>query len=309
MAKPRTPEMKWRHGPQALADRADEGFLFVVRSTGKALGGLSSGIVKDFSKIGQVLAGTKKNTLHQQTEPLEAAPPEEPDREMQPAQPQCPPLDVEALLEEHSPQDADQAATVPGALEDLLHGSKEDASGALMTLVGLGQVAEPLLVACLQTGSPRLVEIALEGLSRIDSGRLAGCISDVLESPDMELRFMAVGAAGRLPDEQQQPLLERGLRDPCASVRRRALACLSRHDSYWAAVEVRRLCDDKEPDVQWAAVEAMMAMKPSDAHRTLRLMKPSLTPAYQRRAAVLLGQRKDHGTAPEEEEKEPWERQ
>ena len=303
MTEPRTPEMKW-HRPQALAERADDGFLSVVRSAGKALGGLSSGTVKGVSKIGQVLAGTMQNTLDQQTQPSEAAPPRQLDRAMQTPEPQCPALDVEALLEEHSPGDSGQAAILRKALDDLLHGSNEAGTGPLMTLVGLGEVAEPLLVACLQTGSPRVVEIALEGLGLIGSQRLAGCLSDLLESSDIELRLVAVRAAGRLPvEQQQQPLLGRGLRDPCASVRRCALSCLSRHDSHWAAAEAFRLFDDKEPDVQWAAVEAMTVMRPSEACGTLQLMMPSLAPAYQRRAAVLLGQRKDQGTLSEKNQK------
>jgi hypothetical protein len=295
MTKPQKPEMEW-HSPKALADRANEGFLLVVRSTGKTIGGLLSGIVKGISKVGQVLMGREQRMVKRQTEPLEAAPPPQLDEEMEQARPQYPPLDVEALLEEHSPQDTVKAVMSRKALNDLLHGPEEASAGALKTLVGLGHVAEPFLVACLQTDSPQVAEIALEGLSRIGSQRLPGCLSNMLGSSDTELRIVALRAAGRLPDHQeQQPFLARGLRDPSARVRRRALSYISRHDSYWAIAEAMRLCDDPEPYVQWAAVEALMALGPSEAHSTLRLMMPSLDPAYQRRAAILLEQRKDQG--------------
>ncbi len=308
MTDPPTPIK--RQCPRALADRADDGFLSVVRSAGRALGSLSSGTVKGLSKVGQVLVGTKQDTPKRQTEPMEAVPPRQLDRKLQPpaSQPPSadspsldgPSLDMETLLEEHSPQDADQATILRQASNDLLHGSEEAAAAALETLAGLGQVAEPLLIACLQTESPRVVEIALEGLSLIGSQRFAGCLSDVLDSSDIELRLIAVRATRRLPDEQQkQPLLARGLRDIYAGVRRCALSCLCRNDSHWAAAEAFRLYDDKQPDVQWAAVEAMMVMRPSEAHGTLQLMMPSLAPEYQRRAAVLLGKCKDQGASPQ----------
>ena len=51
-----------------------------------------------------------------------------------------------------------------------------------------------------------------------------------------------------------------------------------------------RLCDDPQPDVKWAAVEALVALRPSDAYEHLKLMLPSLAPTYQRRAAALLAQ-------------------
>jgi len=308
MTKLPAPETK-RHSPQALADRADDGFLFVVRSTGKTIGGLSSGTVKGISKVGQVLIGRKQKTVKQQTKPLDAAPSQQLDEQMEPVAPQDPLLDLDALLEGRSPRDAGQAAELRKAMDDLLLGSEEAGESALKPLVGLGQVAEPLLVACLPTDSPRVAKLALEGLSRIGSQRLVDCISDVLESSDPELRSVAIRAAVGLRDERQrQSFLERGLRDPSAKVRRRSLSYLSWHDSYWAKTEAMRLCSDKTPDVQWAAVETLMALRRSEAHSILQLVKPSLDPVNQRRATILLQRQKDPGALSEKNgnEKGAW---
>jgi hypothetical protein len=199
-------------------------------------------------------------------------------------------LDVEALLEEHPPQDRVKAIVLRKALDDLLHGSDAAHKNALETLVGQGEVAGPLLVACLREDSPEVVESAFEGLRQIGWDCPASSISEVLGSSNFELRIIALRAARRLTDEQQRPLLERGLRDPNARVRRRAISCASWHDSPWAVAEIMRLCDDPQPDVKWAAVEALVALRPSDAYEHLKLMLPSLAPTYQRRAAALLAQ-------------------
>jgi HEAT repeat protein len=302
--EPREPETKC-HGPQALAERADDGFLLVIRSTGKTVGGLSSGAVKGIAKVGQVLTARRRKTVQQQPKPSDAAPPRQLDEETEPAASQDPqPLpNLQALLEGRSLQDVEQAAVLRRCLDDLLLGSEEAGEGALKILVGLGQIAEPLLVACLPTDSPRVAKIALEGLSRIDSQRLIGCISAVLESSDPELRSVALRAAVGLGDERQRQLmLERGLRDPDANVRRRALSYVGWHNSYWAIAEAMRLCNDKTPEVQWAAVETLMAQRPSETNSILQLVKPSLDLGNQRRAAVLLGQQEDQGTLPEKNE-------
>lgn len=103
-----------------------------------------------------------------------------------------------------------------------------------------------------------------------------------------------------LPDDrQQQPLLERGLRDPNAEVRRQTLSYVAWQSSYWAIAEAMRLCNDKTPEVQWAAVEALTALRPSEANSILRLVKPSLDPVNQPRADILL-QREEDQEAPSE---------
>ncbi len=305
MTKPREPERKC-HGPQALAERANERFLFAVRSTGKTIGDLSSGTVKGISKVGEVLTARKWRIVRRPARASDAAPPRQPGAETKPAAPHYPHpprLDLEALLEGRSPEGAEQAAVLRRCFDDLLLGSEEAGEEALKILVGMGQFAEPLLVACLPTDSPRVARIALEGLSRIDSPRLIGCISHVLESSDPELRMVALRAAVGLRDGQRrQRLLERGLRDPDASVRRRALSYVGWYDSYWAITEAMRLCNDKTPDVQWAAVETLIAQRPSEANSILQRVKPSLNRGNQRRAAVLLGQQEDQETLPKKNE-------
>jgi len=295
MAKSRKPRIKW-YSPQALAERADDGFLFVVRSTGKAIRSLPSGTVNGISRVGEVSCrrrkkevekqtdrayggllsiarsagktarfircgptdglskighalckGEEKKKAKQQTESLEAkstpeaVTEEEPRREEEMEQEglRYAPLDLEALLKQHFPRDRVEAIKLRKALDDLLHGPEPACLSALKTLVGLGQVAEPFLVASLQVASPQAAEIALEGLSRIDSQRLTGCISDVLASSAPELRIVALRAAQRLRDDEARPFLEQGLRDPSARVKRRVLSYLSWHDSSWALAETR----------------------------------------------------------------------
>jgi hypothetical protein len=215
-----------------------------------------------------------------------------PDEGMEQEGPRYPPLDLEAFLKQHSPRDKVEAMRLRKTLGDLLLGSEAARQSALKSLVGLRQVAEPFMVASLQTASPQLAEIALTGLSQIGSHRLIGCISDVYASSDPELRIVALRAAQRLTDEEARPLLERGLRDPDAKVKRRALSYLSWNDSPWALAEIRRLCNDPEPETKWAALEALLTVRPSEAYDNLELMMPSLDPAYRSRAISLLEQRK-----------------
>ncbi len=216
-----------------------------------------------------------------------------PRQETQQKQATRPPLDAEALLEEHSPRDRVTAIVLRKALDVLLRGSEAARKSALETLVGQGEVAGPLLVACLREDSPEVVESAFEGLRQIGWDCPASSLSDVLGSSNAELRIVALRAARRLTDEQQRPLLERGLRDPNARVRRRAISYVAWHDSSWAVAEIMRLCDDPQPEVRWAAVEALVALRPAQAYEHLKLMMPSLTPTYQHRAAALLARRND----------------
>ena len=128
--EPREPETKC-HGPQALAERADDGFLLVIRSTGKTVGGLSSGAVKGIAKVGQVLTARRRKTVQQQPKPSDAAPPRQLDEETEPAASQNPqPLpDLQTLLEGRSLQDVEQAAVLRRCLDDLLLGSEEAGEG------------------------------------------------------------------------------------------------------------------------------------------------------------------------------------
>lgn len=292
-------------GPRDLANRSDDAFLAVVRSAGKAMGGLSSVPVKGISNIGRLLTYGGQKTVKQPTQPEEDRAPRRVDEEKGPPAPQDPhPLpDLEALLEGRSPGSAKQAAVLRKCLDNLVFGSEEAGEAALKILVGLGQGAEPLLVACLPTDSPRVAKLALEGLSRIDAERLIDCISNMLESSDPELRFVALRAAVGLRDSQQQRLLlERGLQDPDADVRRRALSYVAWDDSHWAIAEAMRLCNDKSPDVQWAAVETLIVLRPTEVNSILPLAKPSLAPVNQRRLADLLDRQGDQGVLSDENE-------
>jgi len=307
----RKEETKW-YWPQELANRTDDGFLHVVRSTGKALGGLSSSPAKGISKIGQMLTPKEKAKekaseqeamkLQTQTAHPSAAQAGEETISAAPRYPRALP-DLEALLEGRSPEGAAQATVLRKCLDDVVLGSEDAGEEALKILGGLGRIAEPLLVACLPTDSARVAKISLEGLSRIRSQRLLVCISSVFESSEPELRLVALHAAVGLRDSRQQRrFIERGLRDSDAQVRQRALSYVGWHDSYWAIVEAMRLCNDKEPEVQWAAVETLMALRPSEASTILPRVEPSLAAENQRRLADLLAQQKGKGVLPDTNE-------
>ncbi len=331
MAESRRPKMKW-YSPMALAYRANDGFLTIARSAGKTVRIIQSGTTGGLSKIEHALSRKNKEEkssrqtgsvneelLQQEAIPEaayshegvapspangEAAGPlqsrsdplteEEPqlDDEMDQEEPEYRPLDLEAFLKQRYPRDRVQAIRLRKTLDDLLLGSEAARQSALKNLVGLRQVAEPFMVSSLQTASPQVAEIAIAGLSQIGSQRLIGCISDVHASSDPELRMVALRAAQRLADDEARPFLERGLRDPDAKVKRRTLSYLSWHDSPWALAEIKRLCNDPESEVKWAALEALLTVRPSEAYYNLELMMPSLDPAYRRRAITLLEQRK-----------------
>ena len=338
-------DMEW-HSPQALADRADDGFRYVVRSAAWIVCSLPSGMGYGLSKLGRVVLCKKPKRAKRSTEPAEApdaclsaivgaAQDESPCRDAAkadgsapctcPVTPitratvkrtpvklfrvkkatagespsskagsskagECSPVTMESLLKEHAPKDKVKAIILRKALDDLLKGSEAAQKSALETLVDLGPVSGPLLVACTREDSAEVVELAFEGLRHLNWHCLPTSISAVLDSPDADLRIIALRAAGRLTDDRRRALLERGLRDPISRVRRRAISYVSWHGSSWAISEIMRLCDDNEADVKWAAAEALMALDPSKACEHLKLMMPSLSPTYRRRAAALLAQ-------------------
>ena len=356
MIRSRDLEMKW-HSPQALADRADNGFRFVVRSTARIVCNLPSGMGHGLSKLGRVVLCRKKAT--RPAEPTEAAPPQRlasvetpvatpadtqpssggtpcqdiaraaelaqqncplippvdkprheetiakavavakkwatakrraPKQKTSDKETQCTAANIDALLSEHIPKDKVQATRLRNALDNLINGSETARKSALEALVELGEDAGPSLVACSRVASPEVVELALEGLRQLGWHCLVSSISAVLESPSIEMRIIALRAAGQLVDDRRRALLERGLRDPVSRVRRRTISYVSWQGSSWAVSEIMRLCDDVKEDVQWAAIEALMALKPTEASDHLRLMMPSLAPPYQRRATALLAQ-------------------
>jgi hypothetical protein len=325
IVNPRRPNLKW-HSPQALANWADRGFRFSVRSTAKLIGNLPSTLGYGVSKVGRVLTFTRRRrTVMQQADIPSARPArqaanrlesavyagqtvamatsaqcvcsqtviQQPVLRQQPRHSQTPrrPLDAAALAAKHSPQDKIRAIELRNALEDLLNGSAAARKNALDALVAHGEVVGPLLAACLREESPEVVETAMEGLRQIGCDCPTDSLSDLLNSSNVELRIIALRAVQRLTDDRQRPFLERGLRDPDPRVRRRAISYVSWHNSPWAVAETIRLCDDPQPDVKWAAVEALVALRPSEAYEHLKLMLPALGPAYQRRAATLFAQR------------------
>lgn len=213
-------------------------------------------------------------------------------------------LDLDVLMEQYSPLDKSEAMQLRKTLDDLLHGSEAVRPDALKSLVSLDQVAEPFLIAFVKTGSPEMVENALDGLSQIGSQRLIDCISNVLASSNPELRIVALRTAQRLENHEAQPFLEQGLRDSDVRVKRRALSYLSWQDSSWALADIRQLCNDPEPDVKWAALKALLAVSPAEAYDNLALLIPSLDPIHKQRAALLLEQLKKVSSAPEVKEKD-----
>ncbi len=206
---------------------------------------------------------------------------------IQPKRPQQK-IDIDGLIEQYPLSDRVQTIRLRSAIDNLLHSSDLVRLNALKNLVNLGQSTEPFLVAVCRAASSQVVEIALEGLYQIDSSQLHDCIMYIFASQDYELRLVALRAAQRLNDDQARPLLLKGVQDPVVEVRRRTLTYLSWRDSSWAVAAIRDHFNDSEPSVQWAAVEALIAVNPKEAYESVELMMPSLGSVYKRQAGALL---------------------
>jgi HEAT repeats len=198
------------------------------------------------------------------------------------------PIDVDAWLATLPLPDRSQRVRVRSALDDVMHGSEVARRNAAPTLAALGILAEPILVACARGSSLEVTETCLEILIQIGSTKPPALLRQLAEAPDPAFRMVAVRASRCLAAEQQKPILQRALRDPSVTIRRRALSYLAWSHPTWAMTDILRLCYDSDHTVKWAALEALVAFDPAEARERLQDLYPTMDPVLRRRAVRLL---------------------
>jgi hypothetical protein len=133
--------------------------------------------------------------------------------------------------------------------------------------------------------------LAREVLARVVTEapkELAGCIGELLQADDPELRLVALAATADLPADEQRPLLELGVVDHEAQVRRATAMCLTQVEQRWAVSLLRELSRDEDLAVRRTAVDGMAAVLPA---LTRQLMASPLGGIEQpRRVSSLLRQ-------------------
>ncbi|MBI4704531.1 MAG: HEAT repeat domain-containing protein [Deltaproteobacteria bacterium] len=196
-------------------------------------------------------------------------------------------VDPQQWLQQIEASDPVKATRLRGVLDDLLCGSADARREALLELASLGMEAEPVFLACLRGAGKELADPALEGLASIGSAHFLNCLWDLSAASDPEVRAVALRVAHRLRDELARPVLVRAARDFSPLVRRRALLWLSCRNAPWAVETIWSLCDDPEPSVRWAAIEALIPYEPAVVLRRVQRADPSDAP-YARRASALL---------------------
>ena len=197
-------------------------------------------------------------------------------------------VDVETLLKQHPHLDQVDVLRLSIAMDELVNGAHLARRNAQKSLVAFGRVAELFLIASCKSATPEVAEIALEGLAQIGSERFIECTSQLLQAHNVEMRLAAVRTAQKLTDDDVRPLFAVASRDPSAKVRRRMVTYLSWRDASWALAELRRLCNDPDPVVKWAALESLACSRPAAARELLKRTTSPQEEAYRRRVLLLL---------------------
>ena len=323
-----------------LAERADDGFLRIVRSAGGAVRFVEEGSVRGVARIARTFrrgsrpAGEEPSEEHRgaavdrppppaaaagtaRTEgfaasgaghlglsPRVAGPPA--DLRTAQAKPERPwpssQIDASTLLKHHPLCHDLPTKEVRAHLDDLLQGTETAHHAAREALVAMGRpIAEPLFVATLRNASPELAESALEGLASLQSRRLRGCIAAVIPSHNPLMRLAALRVAQRLRGDAARPFFVHAVLDSSPEVRRRAILYLSWRDSDWSSAALRALCSDPESSVKWAAYRAWATWRPEEVRQLLAGEQESVNPAYCRLMNRLIGDAPPPGAAAETE--------
>jgi HEAT repeat protein len=224
------------------------------------------------------------------------------DRPGQPAaQPAIPkqPVDVEAVVAQHQFASRADMLSALVSVNEFFHGSARESSDAQKQILSIGAtLAEPVFLAALQRKSPKLAELAFDGLARLKSEKLVPTAREMLSSPDRELRLAGLRAAHWLDDEEARPLFAMAARDPAPEVRRRMVCYLSWRGAPWAIFELRRLCNDDSPPVKWSAIVALTRVQPDVAVDLMGRSPPSeQDSSYRRRIEAALARKKAGGDA------------
>jgi len=177
---------------------------------------------------------------------------------------------IRGMIEASGELDETGKLRVAVAIEQLLLGSESARAPAKKELLEIGGKVEPFLLEALSAPDADCLELALDILWEVGSGRLTPSLDRLAASPRREIRLAALRAAQRLKDDEARPFLTAAARDSSVEVRRRAVSYLSwRGKVQWALSSLRGLCDDAEPSVKLAALEALAASAPDEARELL----------------------------------------
>jgi hypothetical protein len=203
--------------------------------------------------------------------------------------------DAELWVRELLPDDAVRRLALRGVVDDWLRGSVEARRAALEAIAGLGPGAEALILAPLGHGTPEKIELVLEGLRRIGSTKLSGCMAQLLRTGDARVRIGTLRVAQQLGDPVARPLLVRGVEDRDWLVRRRTVQWLSWRSSPWAVERIWQLAADLNPAVKWAALDVLVWHDGPEVKQRVKRAKPHEAVFARRTAAMaaLFGTRPD----------------
>jgi hypothetical protein len=206
-------------------------------------------------------------------------------------------IDVEAVVANHPFANRADMLSALVSVNEFIHGSSRESSDAQkqILLIG-GTLAESVFLAALQGKSAKLAELAFDGLARLKSERLVPSTKEMLSSADRDLRLAALRAAHWLDDEDARPLFAIAAHDPAPEVRRRLVCYLSWRAAPWAMFELRRLCNDDNLVVKWAAIGVLTRVQPEVALELMGRSPPSGDDAgYRYRIQAALAKKKAGG--------------
>lgn len=206
-------------------------------------------------------------------------------------------IDVEAVVANHPFANRADMLSALVSVNEFIHGSPRESSDAQKQILLIGDaLAEPVFLAALQRNSPKLAELAFDGLARLKSESLVPSTKEMLSSPNRDLRLAALRAAHWLDDEEARPLFAIAALDPAPEVRRRLVCYLSWRGAPWAMFELRRLCNDDSLLVKWAAIGALTRVQPEVALELMGRSPPSGDDAgYRYRIEAALTKKKAGG--------------
>jgi len=179
------------------------------------------------------------------------------------------------------------------------------AAVAVMAMAGARRAYPMELVRALTEGRPNVFGATpgagdAFGLARSDSAAFA-VVRAGLSNPDPRTRRLSAHLLGDLePDPgRARGALALALRDPDAGVREAALRSLARMGATDAWLQVTGLVHDREPEVRFAALEALDALAGSEAgaQEELRHLLHDSDPTIRARAAGIVLERGKDDTA------------
>jgi len=218
-------------------------------------------------------------------------------------------IDVEAVVAQHQFASRADMLSALVSVNEFLHGSSRESLDAQKQILAIGPaLAEPVFLAAIQRKSPKLAELALDGLARLKSEKLVPTAREMLSSSDRGLRLAALRAAHWLDDDEARPLFAIAAQDSAPEVRRRLVCYLSWRGAPWAIFELRRLCNDENLPVKWSAIIALTRAQPDVAVELMGRSPPSgEDTGYRRRIEAALAKKagRDKAKSPDRQTVHP----